>query len=412
MTCWTKGNTRGLFCRYEGKEGKLVSVSGMRVRPVYEPVLMGNKSIITRGKAPVTELSPAPARKFASRTRCYPPVRLGIKHVGQPLPDDNPRFSRRATSRRKGKIRPEVVRPAAGKLSGVKIFPIFAAAFILMILVGTGSLDDWILMAGPIDAGPFPGDVEPVVSVLMASVDMPSSAGKPVELVYTGHRVARGETLSRISYKYGLSPATLISINNLKKPDDVRSGVTLVIPYMDGVRVVPRPGESPEDIAVRFDTLPEMVQLLPGSGEYFVSGGSADSGTPSSFIKDVFLYPVSGRILTAFGEGVDTLTGISYESDGIDLSAIEGTPVIASREGTVILTGHHSSYGLYVIMSHSGGWKSFYGHLSRVDVAPGDELESGMALGAVGDSGTARSYRLHFALIHDGNTVDPLDYLF
>ncbi len=281
-----------------------------------------------------------------------------------------------------------------------------------MILVGTGLLDKWVLMAGPVDAGSFPGDAELVVPVLLASIDMPGSVGLPVELVYTSHRVARGETLSRISYKYGLSPTTLISINNLKEPDDVRSGVTLIIPYMDGVRVAPRQGESPSDIAVRFDTIPEMVQLLPGSREYFVSGGSADNSTPSSFIKDVFLYPVSGRIITAFGEVVDTLTGISYESEGIDLLSVKGTPVNASREGKVILTGHHSSYGLYVIMSHSGGWKSFYGHLSRVDVAPGDELERGTALGAVGNSGTARSDRLHFALIHEGKSVDPMDYLF
>lgn len=140
--------------------------------------------------------------------------------------------------------------------------------------------------------------------------------------------------------------------------------------------------------------------------------GSAVSIIPSSFIRDLFLYPVSGRIITAFGEGVDNLTGITYDSEGIDLSAAAGTSVTASREGSVILTGHHSSYGLYVIMAHSGGWKSFYGHLSRIDVAPGDELESGTAMGVSGDSGTARSPRLHFALIHNGVSVDPLDYLY
>ncbi len=335
----------------------------------------------------------------------YEPVLMGLRPMGKPHPVDEPRFFR-------SEIRPAAGRPVPGKLIGLKIFPILTATLVLMILIGTGLLDGWILMTGPVDTRVFPGDADPVVPVLIASINIPSPTGLSTELVFTSHRVARGETLSRISFKYGLSPTTLISINNLKEPDDVRSGVTLIVPYIDGIRVVPLSGESPADVAIRFDTTPEMVQLLPGSGDYFVSGGSTDSVIPSSFIKDVFLYPVSGRILTAFGEGVDTLTGISYESEGIDLSAAEGTPVNASREGTVILTGHHSSYGLYVIVSHSGGWKSFYGHLSRVDVAPGDELESGMALGTVGDSGTARSHRLHFALIHDGKTVDPLDYLF
>ncbi len=280
-----------------------------------------------------------------------------------------------------------------------------------MALIGSGFLDNLILMAGPVESAPFPEDMEPVARVLKASIEnglRPESVSK---LVFTRHRVSRGETLSRISYKYGLTPSTLISVNELKDADDIRNGVILMIPYIDGRRISAGPGESPGDIAARYNTNTTMVQQLPRSGDYFVSGGSFQHDTPVSFSRDVFLYPVNGRILTAFGESVDTLTGIGYVSEGIELSVAEGTAVKASRNGNVILTGHHSSYGLYVIMSHSGGWKSFYSHLSRVDVAPGDELESGTALGLAGSSGTARSPRLYFALIRDGDSVDPLDYL-
>jgi len=299
-----------------------------------------------------------------------------------------------------------------GWLTPLKILPLPAAVLMFLILFGVGFFDKLVLISRPVSFDSSPGNVEPSVRVNKAAIDFPSFKNPSPELVFTRHRVLKGETLSRISYKYGLSPSTLISVNSLEAPDDVKNGIILMVPYLDGFRVTPLPGESPGEAASRFGSEIGMVQLIPGTGDYFISGENSTGSTPASFSKDVFLYPVSGRILTAQGGSVDTLTGIGYESEGLDLSAGEGTPVKASKDGTVILTGNHSSYGLYVIMSHSGGWKSFYGHLSRIEVAPGDKLESGMSLGLTGRSGTARSPRLYFALIHNRESVDPLDYLY
>jgi murein DD-endopeptidase MepM/ murein hydrolase activator NlpD len=292
------------------------------------------------------------------------------------------------------------------------MLPLIISAFVLMCTLGTGILDNWILSRGTKINSSFPGDVKPEVTVLKASVAGPSSAADEVYLVFTRHQVNRGETLSRIAFKYGLSPGTLISINRLRSPAEIVEGKVLTVPYRDGIRVTPQSGESLNDTAGRYKTDLEMVQAIPGTGDYFVSGGIADDGVPEAFFKDVFLYPVAGKVLTAYGDAMDDLTGISYRSDGIDLSAESGVPVLASRKGTVILTGNHSSYGLYVMMSHAGGWKSFYGNLSRVTVAPGDQLDGGNSLGLAGDSGTARGPGVHFVLLLDGESVDPLDHLY
>ena len=302
----------------------------------------------------------------------------------------------------------------------LKVLPLLIASLIFFIFFGCGFFDQVILNSGKVSFEVYPGEsgssMEPAISINRASFDFPSfdsSDQSSTELVFTRHRVLRGETLSRISYKYGLTPSTLISVNQLTTPEDIKKGITLIIPYIDGIRVTPRSGESPVELAARFGTREENVQLIPGSSDYFISGESLKGhNTMAGFSGNVFLYPVTGRILTAFGESVDTLTGIEYQSEGLDLYAREGTPVKVSKDGKVILTGNHSSYGLYVIVSHAGGWKSFYGHLSRIDVAPGDVLESGTVLGLAGRSGTARSPRLYFALIHNGESVDPLDYLY
>jgi murein DD-endopeptidase MepM/ murein hydrolase activator NlpD len=336
---------------------------------------------------------------------------MGIKPIGKPVSAVNPGknkngFLKDTSSEiqfRKGFAVSRVMR----------IIPVPLSSLIFFLLFGSGVFDSFFLSAKPVAFRTFPGDSEAEVRINKASVDIPLIPENPASaLVFTRHRVSRGETLSRIAYKYGLTPSTLISVNSLENPEDIRKGVILIIPYIDGFRVSSRSGEGPGDVALRYGTVLDNVQVIPGSGDYFISGVPEEVHTPSSFTRDVFLYPVTGRILTAFGESVDTLTGIGYRSEGLDLYAAEGTPVKASRDGTVILTGNHSSYGLYVIMSHAGGWRSFYGHLKRVDVAPGEELRSGMTLGLAGSSGTARSPRLYFALIHEGESVDPLDYLF
>ena len=318
--------------------------------------------------------------------------------MGKSLPEKKPRIGRIPIARK--------------DYFPLKILPLPAAALILFILFSSGFFDSMILIPGPVAFGEFPGGADSAIRVNKASFEISPLENLSTPLVFTRHRVSRGETLSRISYKYGLSPSTLISVNLLKTPEDVKKGVILIIPYIDGFRAAALSGELPHDVAARFGTAVEKVQIIPGTDDFFVSGALADITIPASFTKDVFLYPVPGRILTAFGESVDTLTGIGYKSEGLDLSAEEDTPVKASRDGMVILTGNHSSYGFYVIISHAGGWKSFYGHLNRIDVAPGDELKSGTSLGLAGRSGTARSPRLYFALIRDGETVDPLDYLY
>ncbi len=306
-----------------------------------------------------------------------------------------------------------------GLPESVTAVPVFLAAFLFMALLCGGFLDQWLLFAGKEETVSIPispNMPEPSVPVDLASLAGPtvfpssSSISESSALVFTRHRVARGETLARIAFNYGLSPATLISVNGFREPDDIRGGIVMIVPYTDGIRVPVKEGtlrETADKYGVEIDS----ISTLP-DGSYFVTGKDFLPTISASFSEEVFLAPVDGKILTAFGESVDNLTGIPFRSEGIDFSIFSGTPVQTAKAGTVVLTGQHSSYGLYVMMSHPGGWKSFYGHLSRVDVAVGDELERGAVLGLSGNSGNARSPRLHFSLLRDGELVDPLDYLF
>ncbi|RLW68301.1 MAG: hypothetical protein B6D68_03915, partial [spirochete symbiont of Stewartia floridana] len=285
------------------------------------------------------------------------------------------------------------------------------AVLVFLILLASGFLDRFFLQADSMDSVVFSGSGSVSIPVHKASLESQYRELGVQQAVFIEHHISQGETLSFISYKYGLSPITLISVNRLQHPDDLKNGSVLIIPYRDGVRERRRNSESLYDAASRLGVETNSVQVLP-DGDFFVSGLTYTGELPASFANNMFHYPLVGRVIAPYGAGVDNLTGIDYSSDGIDIAAISGTPVTAARQGKVILTGQHQSYGLYVIIDHQGGWRSFYGHLGRVDVAPGDSLEAGMALGAAGKSGTARTPRLHFVLIRNDQTVDPLNHLY
>jgi len=306
-----------------------------------------------------------------------------------------------------------VLRRSSKDLAETKVLPLITAFIALLTALGMGFFDNFLLDVKQSNPGLNPNKAEQLIQeVNKSSITVTKPKTSSSELVFTRHKVSRGETISRIAYKYGISPATVASINKLDSSEILEEDSDLMIPYIDGQRIQRLESESIMEIATRFGTTIDRVQLIPGTGDCFIYGRISDATSSSSTIRERFLYPVSGRILTAYGESVDDLTDISYISEGIGISAKNGTAVNSSKEGKVILTGYHSAYGLYVIMSHAGEWKSFYGHLDSIQVSIGDKLDAGELLGYSGSSGTARGPQLLFVLISGEKSVDPLDYLY
>ena len=86
----------------------------------------------------------------------------------------------------------------------------------------------------------------------------------------------------------------------------------------------------------------------------------------------------------------------------LDVAAAEGTPVVASGAGLVLRASVHPTYGLTVILEHPRLVYTLYAHLASASVVPGDRVDAGDRIGAVGSSGNARGAHLHFEVLAAG----------
>lgn len=96
---------------------------------------------------------------------------------------------------------------------------------------------------------------------------------------------------------------------------------------------------------------------------------------------------------------------------GIDFACVRGTPILASNSGTVILSKRSSSFGLYIIIDHGGGVTSLYAHCSKLIAQVGDKVQKGDKIAEVGSTGNSTGNHLHFAMLENGEYVDPKKYI-
>lgn len=126
------------------------------------------------------------------------------------------------------------------------------------------------------------------------------------------------------------------------------------------------------------------------------------------------IWPVGpeGHMTDSFGGRGNPFGGGSSEfHTGQDIAAPWGTTVVAAASGTVTFAGMQNGYGQVIIIDHGEGLTTRYGHLSRMTVAEGEQIQRGQELGNVGSTGRSTGPHLHYEVrIHD-SPVSPRRYL-
>ena len=161
-------------------------------------------------------------------------------------------------------------------------------------------------------------------------------------------------------------------------------------------------------VAAEFVNNGKSLQAL-----WFQDGNNAKGGyfdpDGQSRRKAFLASPVEfSRVTSGFAMRLHPILQDWRAHSGVDYGAPTGTAVRSVGDGVVESAGRQNGYGNVIQLLHSGGKSTLYAHLSQIDVRPGQRVEQGQRIGAVGATGWATGPHLHFEFRVNGQIKDPI----
>lgn len=118
-------------------------------------------------------------------------------------------------------------------------------------------------------------------------------------------------------------------------------------------------------------------------------------------------WPTKGWITSYFGKRKSPFTGRRVMHEGLDIAANTGTPVIATADGIVSRVGYSPGYGKKVTIDHGYGYRTIFGHNSKILVKSGQRVKRGDRIALVGNTGQSTGPHVHYELRMNGVPIDP-----
>lgn len=210
---------------------------------------------------------------------------------------------------------------------------------------------------------------------------------------------------------------TLLTVNGFSTPKDIVPGRKIYIPNMRGVIITGGDDTRIARMLRENQIRPEYVyraNRCSGFGKkyIFVPCGKISNLERSLFLGTGFMYPLPPKrtphLTSRFGKRRNPFNyrDIEFHS-GVDVSCPRGSEVMAARDGKVVLTGFDGGYGNLVVVQHEYGYRSYYGHLSRPLVKPGDTVKRGSVIALSGNTGRTTGPHLHFEVRRGQLAVNP-----
>ncbi|MFA4873188.1 MAG: M23 family metallopeptidase [Patescibacteria group bacterium] len=251
---------------------------------------------------------------------------------------------------------------------------------------------------------------------------------RPRDSIIT-YTVQQNDTISGIAYRFTLFARTILWANNLSGTSVIRPGDSLVIPQVDGVIHTVRRGDTLQGIATRYrstidkitalNNISQGAKLEPGTLLTVPDGRPPSVSVPAqtrvatrTAPRNVgsarspsggLIWPTTGRAITQY---------FSWRHGGLDIDGNLSSPIYAAESGTVEIAqgGWNGGYGNVIVISHSKSTKTRYGHLSRLYVRPGEQVQRGQIIGMMGSTGRSTGSHLHFEILINGARKNPLSY--
>ena len=160
------------------------------------------------------------------------------------------------------------------------------------------------------------------------------------------------------------------------------------------------------------DIAAKEKELSAAKYEEKLAALAAAGGAPAS--NATWRTPVSGYTLTSpFGMRKHPVLGYNRMHNGVDMACAQGTPIYATRAGTVTTASYQAGgAGYYVSINHQDGFSSIYMHMTHFVVSAGQSVAQGQLIGYVGSTGISTGPHLHFGISYAGSYVNPLAYIY
>ena len=194
-----------------------------------------------------------------------------------------------------------------------------------------------------------------------------AKATAPLHLPGIYHKVARGETLWRISKMYGIDLEELTQVNRISDNTAIEVGQQIFIPNHF----------KPQASAVKYSD------------------------------NDDFIWPIKGKIVGSFGQTINNML-----NKGINIAPNGSKDIVASRSGRVVfLSNNFAGLGKTIILDHGDGFFTVYALSSEAFVKAGDNIKKGTVIARLHSLNSGRNKYLHFEVRKRHIPKNPMFYL-
>ncbi|MBI2799381.1 MAG: peptidoglycan DD-metalloendopeptidase family protein [Gammaproteobacteria bacterium] len=214
------------------------------------------------------------------------------------------------------------------------------------------------------------------------------------------YRVAAGDTLYSIAWRFGVDHRMLAQLNGISDPHKIYVGQVLAMRGTVALRTARAPDADEADNSRPAPKSPREAPRTPNANSPSVV--AADIQRPPITKSDLWVWPTTGTAVRAV-----SATG----SIGLEIKGQRAQPVKAAAAGQVVYSGNGlRGYGQLLIIKHDETFLSAYAHNDKLLVGEGQRVEAGQTIALMGDS-EASEVMLHFEIRRNGKAVEPLQFL-
>ena len=232
------------------------------------------------------------------------------------------------------------------------------------------------------------------------------------------YKIKSGDSLWTLAKKNNVSLDSIISLNEIKLPHQLREGDSIAIPTLSGIYYRVKKGDNLYKLAKKYRLDSEEIKKYNQLGsflnigeEIFLPGARLTSFEKKLIFGRLFIKPVEGKLSSNYGMRFHPIRKKWLFHTGIDIVSFNSKKIKALNDGIVSFVGKKGNYGNYIKIKHQNGYESAYAHLENFFVRKGQKVKQGQTIAIIGNTGLSTGPHLHLEIKHNGKFINPKRFI-